>query len=300
MLDIPPSSAAATATANSDTLLLPQEATTTTTSKKETPPETINWNAMDESKPNKQEDSAVDFFHFTDLVSGTVTDAEREMNSEEQMKDTVVDLGDLVSLTTPEYSPRVVASLVQVNGMNTINDNVRDSILTLVPPLDVEDNTSVNNTNTLKSMESLISPSTDTNTDQTVESPVQKSDPESPVHVPKSNPGSPPPESKPTTTTTDLTESKSHTELDGLNNSSSETEKKTMKPIRLRVKLADDSFSELIVNDVSFFFLLYDLNFFFYLYIFVLFRAMIFNQLYLNSVKRMAWSQVNLSCIKKQ
>ncbi|KAI9356834.1 hypothetical protein BD770DRAFT_389380 [Pilaira anomala] len=135
------------------------------------------------------------------------------------MKDTVVDLEDLVSLTTPEYSPRVATSLVQVN--------------------DVEDNTSVNNVNNLKSMESLISPSTDTNTDQTIESPVQRLNLESPVPVPKPNPESPTLESKPNAT--DLT--------DTLNNSSSETEKKTMKPIRLRVKLADDSFSELIVKD---------------------------------------------------
>ncbi|KAI9344704.1 hypothetical protein BD770DRAFT_397348 [Pilaira anomala] len=66
-------------------------------------------------------------------------------------------------------------------------------------------------------MESLISPSTDTNTDQSVESPVQRSNPESPVPVPKSNPESPTLESKPTTT--DLTESKSNTELEALNNS---------------------------------------------------------------------------------
>lgn len=84
-------------------VLIPQEASVT----KKAPTEIIDWNSNELLAPKEEEDIS-NLFHFTDTITGTITDAEIKIKEQQHNNDNLVDFEGLIpsfSYSQPMASP---------------------------------------------------------------------------------------------------------------------------------------------------------------------------------------------------
>ncbi|GAA5796561.1 hypothetical protein HPULCUR_001933 [Helicostylum pulchrum] len=257
-------------TTSSSKVLVPQEASAS----RIMPVEVLSYSNGDANYAFESNVDSSSLVRFSELISGTVSNAEIEIQKQASEADNLVDFGDLIPLNNSNNSPRT-SPITHSQKRDTLVINSNNSVdfnLSLVQPLPKKENEpldadkyketafdSINREmNLASSMKNAMFSNNDTGNISRANSPIsQKSDTffsvnsasrtESPQLAVPTLPITPIASTAPTTPTAATTPT--FEEKEG---SSSETEKKTMKPIRLRVKRSDDSFVNLSLYDVSF------------------------------------------------